>query len=187
MWASLMKLMDRPGGAPSKAFTPSRGSWAECLARLPYLRLDRGRAGVLAGFDPHTVVRCRGLSWRKAVLEACYCPLPVAATRVYSALKNSTGVGAFSARVWRQSEHVLNEVATAIAQEVPIFGKQAPSTNLERLPERIFPQGGIVDGGRRFRRHGLQATVYADLTVRRVDVGRAIRAIRKNWAVARKK
>jgi len=80
------------GGAPSKAFTPSRGSWASVwLASLTYGWIEGVPVFWLVSIPIllFAAVVCLGekLYWRLG-----YCPLPVAATRVYSRVKNSTGV-----------------------------------------------------------------------------------------------
>jgi hypothetical protein len=110
-----------------------------------------------------------------------YQPLRDAAIAVYSELKDTTGVGAFAKGYGASDDEVLDEVATAISMEVPIFGKQPPSTKVEQLQPAVFAQGHFVGGGAAFHLHGQQAPAYTSLSLHPRDVRAARGRISGNW------
>ena len=76
---------------------------------------------------------------------------------------------------------MLDEVATAISMEVPVFGKEPPSLALEPISERTFKQGAILDGGRTLRKYNAEHPAYVELAIRRSDQRKALKQIEKNW------
>ena len=62
---------------------------------------------------------------------------------------------------------------------MPIFGYEPPSTQLEQLPERLFSQGDFCKEGKTFLMFGEEHPEFVGICVRRIDLARGIRAIKK--------
>lgn len=107
-----------------------------------------------------------------------YCPMPQAAQKAYDSLKN-LGVGAFAKGFDKSGMQVLDSVASALAQEMPVYGCEPPSTQLEQLPERLFSRGNFCNEGKTFFEFDEEHPEFVGICVRRIDLARGIRAIKK--------
>lgn len=106
-----------------------------------------------------------------------FCPMQVAALKTYEDLKH-LGVGSFAKGFDKSGKDVLNEVAMALALEMPVYGCEPPSTKLEQMPERIFTQGNFHDDGKTFYKFDDEHPEFVGICVRRIDLIRTIRNIR---------
>lgn len=107
-----------------------------------------------------------------------YCPMPHAAQKAYDSLKN-LGVGAFAKGFDKSGSQVLDSVAYALALEMPVFGCEPPSKQLEQLPARFFSQGDFRDDGQTFFKFHEEHPEFVDVCARRIDLERGIRAIKR--------
>lgn len=91
----------------------------------------------------------------------------------------NTYVGTLAAKAHDSPEKRLDFVATHIAMYAPIFGKVQPSRDRTEIDPQEFKMGVFWKGGSAFRYHHAITDAYSELEIRKRDLQRAIRMIRK--------
>jgi hypothetical protein len=77
------------------------------------------------------------------------------------------------------AQGILEYFATYLAKEIEILGKYPPSNKLEVIDPSEFSKGTFKDGGLTFHRHGENKPRITELTVRKIDLNRAIRQYKR--------
>lgn len=89
------------------------------------------------------------------------------------------GSAAERLRVDSSPDGILDYIATGLTLEVPVFGKFPPSTVLERVPSSMVKSGTIESGARILQLRDHHRSQITDLTIRKVDLHRAIRRMKE--------
>lgn len=98
----------------------------------------------------------------------------------YEQLRGSLwGSAAERLRVDSSPDGILDYIATGLTLEVPVFGKFPPSTVLERIPSSMVKSGTIESGARVLQLRDHHRSQITDLTIRKVDLRKAIRRMKE--------
>lgn len=76
-------------------------------------------------------------------------------------------------------EGILNYMAIALTDKLPVFGKFPPSDKLELIDHKEFTRGSTLGGGSIVKRFGQQHPHITELTISKFELYRAIRSMKK--------
>jgi hypothetical protein len=108
-----------------------------------------------------------------------FIPMPEAAARAYGELRVAKSSWSKAADTFAQQgvpERIF--FSSALAGEVPLYGKHPPSPLYEAINSDEFKSGSFEDEGATFRRHGERKPRYVDVAVKSGDLSKAIDLMR---------
>lgn len=105
-------------------------------------------------------------------------PLPFAATRAFDDLDGTEVLR--QVHGWGNTPAArLDVMAGFLRKEAPIWGRRLPSPRLEQIGQTAFAAGAIAAGAKELCMHGNPNPYFSDLSIKRRDYTRAIRALKR--------
>lgn len=108
-------------------------------------------------------------------------PLSDAARKAYEQLRGTLwGEAAERLNPDKTPDGILDYIGMGIAAEVQVYAKHPPSTKLEPVSEVERKTGSIREGARMLRLRDERRTVLTDLSIKRRDLGVAIKKMKED-------